>query len=131
MSRTLIAVVAGLTGLCAAVALYFGLVTAVPLVDWGADETDLLRAEGARQVRIASLAAVAAGALLLVGRAWWAGAVTVTAAVLLALLAQANTVVSWALLLVYVLALLAGCGVLAGRTGGGRPPDPRTRNTQC
>ena len=115
MSRTLIAVVAGLIGLSAAVALYFGLVTAVPLVDWGADETDRLRAAGARQVRFASLAAVAAGALLLVGRAWKAGTVTVAAAVLLGLLAGANTVVSWALLLVYLLALLIGCSVLARR----------------
>lgn len=127
MSHTRISVVAGVLGLAAAVALYLGLVHAVPLVDWGTDETDLLRSEGAREVRIASLFAVMAGVLLLVGRAWWTGGTAVAAVGLLAVLAPENTIASWGLLLLYVLALMAGCGAVAGRGAGRRNPAPPSR----
>lgn len=112
------AVAAGLIGLAASVMLYLGLVNAVPLVDWGSDETALLRAEGAREVRIASLFAGLAGVLLLVGRARVAGCTAVVAAVLLAVLSEANTIVSWGLLLLYLTALVAGCRTVARQ----RPP---------
>lgn len=124
MSRALISAVAGVIGLAAAVALYLGLVHAVPLVDWGTDETDLLRSEGARAVRIASLFAVLAGVLLLVGGARWTGGTAVAAAGLLAVLAPGNTVASWGLLLLYVVALVAGCGAVAGRGAGRGNPFP-------
>ena len=127
MIRILIAVVAGLIGLAASVALYLGVGLAVPLVDWGDDETERMRLEGAHDVRVASVFAGLAGVLLLVGRAWWTGGTAVVAAVLLAVLADARTVASWGLLLLYVLALMAGCGAVAGRAAGRRNPAPPPR----
>lgn len=115
VSRVLIAVVAGVIGLAASVALYLGMVHAVPLVNWGTDEAKLLRIEGARDVRMASLFAALAGGLLLTARAWWTGGIAVAAAALLAVLAHENTIASWGLLLLYVLVLLAGCGAVVGR----------------
>lgn len=112
------AVAAGLIGLAASVALYLGMVNAVPLVDWGDDATELLQSEGARAVRIASLFAGLAGVLLLVGRARVAGCTAVVAALLLAVLADTNTIASWGLLLLYLTALVAGCRTVARR----RPP---------
>ncbi|MEX5259976.1 hypothetical protein [Kocuria sp. CPCC 205263] len=110
MNRFLLAVLAGLIGLATSVALYLGLVHAVPLVSWGTDEEELLRVEGAHDVRIASLLAALAGVLLLTARARWTGGIAVAAACLMAVLAHGNTVASWGLLLVYVLVLLVGCG---------------------
>lgn len=115
MSRPWIAVAAGLIGLAASVGLYLGLVQAVPLVDWGDDTTQLLRSEGALQVRIAALYAGLTGILLLADRAWWTGGAAVAAAGLLAVLADANSIASWALLLLYIAVLLAGCVTVAGR----------------
>ena len=112
MSRILLAVVAGLIGLATSVALYLGLVHAAPLVSWGTDEEELLRVEGAHDVRIASLLAGLAGVLLLTARARWTGGIAVAAACLMAALAHGNTVASWGLLLVYVLVLLVGCGAV-------------------
>ena len=122
MSRTLVTVVAALIGLSASVAMYYGLVYAVPLVNWGDDETELLRIEGAHDVRFASLFAALAGVLLLTLRAWWTGGTAVAAAVLLAALAHENTIASWGLLLVYVVALLKGC---AAARAAGRRRSPR------
>lgn len=115
MHRILIVVVAGLIGLAASVALYLGVGLAVPLVDWGDDRTELLRAEGAHDVRIASVFAGLAGVLLLAARSWSAGGTAVVAAALLAVLAYEDTIYSWGLLLVYGLALAGGCGAAVGR----------------
>lgn len=87
MHRILIVVVAGLIGLAASVALYLGLVHAVPLVNSGSDLAEVLRAEGAHDVRIASVFAGLAGVLLLAARSWLAGGTAVVAAGLLAVLA--------------------------------------------
>lgn len=124
MSRILLAVVAGLIGLATSVALYLGLVHAVPLVSWGTDEEELLRVEGAQDVRIASLLAGLAGVLLLTARARWTGGIAVAAACLMAVLAHRNTVASWGLLLVYVLVLLVGCGAVVGQTRNLRSMAP-------
>jgi folate-dependent tRNA-U54 methylase TrmFO/GidA len=113
--RILIVVVAGLIGLAASVALYLGLVHAVPLVNSGSDLAEVLRAEGAHDVRIASVFAGLAGVLLLAARSWLAGGTAVVAAGLLAVLAYEDTIFSWGLLLVYVLALAGGCGAAVGR----------------
>lgn len=120
VSRILIAVVAGLIGLATSVALYLALVHAVPLVSWGTDEEELLRAEGAHDVRLASVFAALSGVLLLTARAWWTGGIAVAAACLLAVLAHENTIASWGLLLVYVLVLLVGCGAVIGGAGSRR-----------
>jgi hypothetical protein len=101
--------------LAASVALYLGVGLAVPLVDWGDDRAEFLRAEGVRDVRIASVFPGLAGVLPLAVRSWWAGSTAVVAAVLLTVLAEARTVASWGLLLLYVLALAGGCGGAAGR----------------
>ena len=132
MSRILIAVVAGLVGLAASVALYLGLVHAVPLVSWGTDEEELLRVEGAHDVRRASVVAALAGVLLLTARARWTGGVAVAAACLLAVLSHENTIASWGLLPVYVLALVVGCGAVVGRAGSrrGTAPSRRARDQQ-
>lgn len=124
MSRILLAVVAGLIGLATSVALYLGLVHAVPLVSWGTDEEELLRVEGAHDVRVASLLAGLAGVLLLTARARWTGGIAVAAACLMAVLAHRNTVAPWGLLLVYVLVLLVGCGAVVGQTRNLRSMAP-------
>lgn len=124
VSRILIAVVAGLIGLATSVALYLALVHAVPWVSWGTDEEELLRAEGARDVRLASVFAVLAGVLLLAARAWWTGGIAVAAACLLAVLAHENTIASWGLLLIYVLVLLVGCGAVVGGAANRRSTAP-------
>lgn len=112
VGRILIVVVAGLIGLATSLALYLGLVHAVPLVSWSTDEEELLRVEGGHDVRLSSVFAALAGVLLLTARAWWTGGIAVAAACLLAVLAHENTIVSWGLLLVYVLVLLVGCGAV-------------------
>ena len=124
VKRILLAVLAGLIGLATSVALYLGLVHAVPLVSWGTDEEELLRVEGAHDVRIASLLAGLAGVLLLAARARWTGGIAVAAACLMAVLAHRNTVASWGLLLVYVLVLLVGCGAVVGQTRNLRSMAP-------
>ncbi|MGQ1797074.1 hypothetical protein ACT4S5_08075 [Kocuria oceani] len=132
VSRVLIAVAVCLIGLMASVALYLGLVHAVPLVSWGTDEEELLRVEGAHDVRRASAVAALAGVLLLTARARWTGGIAVAAACLLAVLSHENTIASWGLLLVYVLVLLVGCGTVVGRGGSRRDTGPsrRTRDQQ-
>lgn len=118
VSHVPIAVVAGPVGLAASVALYLGLVHAVPLVSWGTTEEEFLRMEGAHQVRLASVVAALAGVLLLAARARWTGGIAVGAAGLLAVLSHRNTVASWGLLLIYVLVLLAGSGAAVERARG-------------
>ncbi len=124
MSRILLAVLAGLIGLATSVPLYLGLVHAAPLASWGTDEEELLRVEGAHDVRIASLLAALAGVLLLTARARWTGGITVAAACLMAALAHGNTVASWVLLLVYVLVLLVGCGAVVKQARNPRSMAP-------
>ncbi len=124
MSRILLAVLAGLIGLATSVPLYLGLVHAAPLASWGTDEEELLRVEGAHDVRIASLLAALAGVLLLTARARWTGGITVAAACLMAALAHGNTVASWVLLLVYALVLLVGCGAVVKQARNPRSMAP-------
>lgn len=124
MSRILLAVAAGLIGLATSAVLYLSLVHAVPVVSWGTDEEELLRVEGAHDVRIASLLAALAGVLLLTARARWTGGIAVAAACLMAVLAHGNTVASWGLLLVYMLVLLAGCGAVVRRVRNLRSMAP-------
>jgi hypothetical protein len=124
VSRIVIAVAAGRGGLATSVFLYLGLVHAVPLVSWGTDEEEFLRIDGADDVRLASVLAALAGVLLLTVRARWTGGIAVGAACLLAVLAHENTIASWGLLLVYVPALLAGCGSVLGLIGSPRDKRP-------
>lgn len=117
-SRLLIAVTAALIGLTGAVIVYLGLVHAVPIVDFNTDLDMQLRREGAGQVLLGCLPIALSGALLLLGRAWWTGGIVVTCAALLALLAYANTIVSWGILGVLVIAGGIGCLRLLVRPRG-------------
>jgi hypothetical protein len=107
--RALLALATAVTGLVGAATVYLGLVDAVPVVDFNTDLDRQLRREGARQVVVGCLPLVVAGSLLLVGRATWTGALVVGCALLIALLARADSAVSWVLLVVLVLAGLVGC----------------------
>jgi hypothetical protein len=121
LEHRLVAVAAAVIGLAATVALYLGLVHAVPLVDWGTDEEALLRSEGAIRVRSASVFAVLAGGLLMLRRSYRAGGTAVIAAVLPGALAGADTIVSWGLLLLYSGAVAAGCVAAARRPAPALP----------
>ena len=111
----MIAVTATLIGLAGAMIVYLGLVHAVPLVDFNTDVEEQLRRDGARQVLIGCLPIGLSGALLLVGRAWWSGGIVVSCAGLLTLLAYANTIASWGILGVLLLAGGIGCLRLLAR----------------
>ena len=89
--------------------VYLGLVHAVPIVAFNTDVEEQLRREGARQVVLGCVPIGMSGALLLAGRAWWAGGIVVSCAALLALLAYADTIASWAILGVLVIAGGMGC----------------------
>ena len=108
-ARIPIAIAAALIGLAGAMIVYLGLVHAVPIVAFNTDVEEQLRREGARQVVLGCVPIGMSGALLLAGRAWWAGGIVVSCAALLALLAYADTIASWAILGVLVIAGGMGC----------------------
>ena len=124
--RPLLALATAVTGLVGAAIVYRGLVDAVPVVDFNTDLDRQLRREGARQVLVGFLPLVVAGGLLLVGRARWTGGLVVGCALLIALLARADSAVSWVLLAVLVLAGSVGCVRLLVRPAQGPRPVRRS-----
>lgn len=112
MSRVWLVVCAGLLGLVAAAVHARGLVDAVPLVDWNSTQQQRLRDSGAQWVRIGCVGSGAAGLLLLAGGAWRWALLVVILAVLLAVLAEADTLWAWPVALATLAAVAAGCVAL-------------------